>query len=160
MADKNKEHIIHLVVVTPDRVFFEGDVYSATIPATDGAMGVMAGHEPQVVSITPGIVTIRDDEGIRHLFAAEGYAEIGQSLIVIICNSAELPDEIVVGRIFESYKVACGTLEEQSRDTSYKYPKDAFYMKQRALARMQLISKYGSDAKKQRLAELLGKDED
>ncbi|MBP5655520.1 MAG: F0F1 ATP synthase subunit epsilon [Clostridiales bacterium] len=156
MAANNMENVIRLVVVTPDRVFFEGDVYSATIPATDGAMGVMAGHEPQVVSITPGIVTIRDDEGIRHFFAAEGYSEIGQSLIMIVCNSAEWPEEISVGRIFESYKIACDTIEEQKKDTSHKYPNDAFYMKQRAIARMHLIESYGPDAKKQRLAELKG----
>ena len=156
MADKNKGNHIHLVVVTPDQTFFEGNVYSASVPATDGSMGVMADHEPQVVSITPGIVTVRDDEGIRHFFVAEGYCEISQNLLLVICNSAEWPEDINVTRIFQSYKIACDTIEEQNKDKSHKYPKDAYYMKQRAIARMLLIEKYGSEAKKKRLSELRG----
>ena len=155
MADKT-EDTIHFLVITPDRVFLETEAYSVTIPATDGGMGIMHGHEPRVVSITPGTVTVRDGEGVRHFFAAEGYCEISQSLVLIICNSAEWPDDISVRRIFESYKKACDRLDMQNKDRSKVYPNDAQYMKQRALARMRLIENYGSESKKKRLAEFRG----
>ena len=153
MAEKN-EDTIHFVVITPDRTFLETEAFSVTIPATDGGMGIMRGHEPRVVSITPGTVTVRDKEGIRHFFVAEGYCEISQMLVLIICNSAEWPEEISVRRIFSSYKRACDALDKQSKDRSKIYPNDAMYMKQRAMARIKLIESYGSDSQKHRLAEL------
>ena len=42
--------LFHLTVVTPEKQFFDGDVEMLVLPASDGEMGIMAGHEPMVIS--------------------------------------------------------------------------------------------------------------
>ena len=147
-----------LVVVTPYQDFFEGRVYSVTLPSLDGEMGVMASHTPLVIALKPGIVTYRDDNGVFHFTVSEGYAEIGHNIVLIVCNSAERAPEIKVSRIFRSYKAALENLPEIMAISDAKVREDALREHnldvERAHARRHLIELYGSEKQKLRLAEL------
>ena len=55
MADTNK---IHLNIITPDRVFFEGDVDMVEFNTTEGEIGILPGHVPLTVIIKPGILML------------------------------------------------------------------------------------------------------
>ena len=49
-----EERQFHLEIVTPDRQFFIGEAQELTVPAIDGSLGVLAGHEPvYAVPVTP-----------------------------------------------------------------------------------------------------------
>ena len=106
-------HKIHLIIITPKKTFYEGLVSSASMPTIDGEFGVMAGHTPFVAALFPGTFTIRVDEDIKRFVVSEGYAEINQRAIIVICNSAEWPEEIKVRQIFESYRDGMAELEKQ-----------------------------------------------
>ena len=154
MAEDNR-HKIKLIIITPKKTFYEGMVSSATLPTIDGEFGVMAGHTPFVAALFPGICTVRVDEELKHFVISEGYAEINQRTIIIICNSAEWPEEIKVGQIFESYRDSMAELERHSKEgDSQVYVEDVRRMVDRSLARMRLIERYGSDIQKSRLAQL------
>ena len=49
-----EERQFHLEIVTPDRQFFIGEAQELTVPAIDGSLGVLAGHEPAVTALEPG----------------------------------------------------------------------------------------------------------
>ena len=155
MAEETR-HKIHLIIITPKRTFYEGLVSSAGFPTIDGEFGVMAGHTPFVAALFPGICTIRVDDDIKHCIISEGYAEINQRAIIVICNSAEWPEEIKVRQIFESYRDSMAELERQAKDGSagQVYAEDVKRMADRSLARMRFIERYGSEAQKSRLAQL------
>lgn len=154
MAEDNS-HKINLIIITPKKTFYEGMVSVASLPTIDGEFGVMAGHTPFVAALFPGICTIRIDEDVRHCVISEGYAEINQRTIVIICNSAEWPEEIKVGQIFESYRDSMAELERQKKEGgSLVYVEDVKRMVDRAIARMRLIERYGTQTQKSRLAQL------
>ena len=154
MSEDNR-HKIKLIIITPKKTFYEGMVSSATLPTIDGEFGVMAGHTPFVAALFPGICTVRVDEELKHFVISEGYAEINQRTIIIICNSAEWPDEIKVGQIFESYRDSMAELEKHAKEgDSQVYVEDVKRMVDRSLARMRLIERYGSDIQKSRLAQL------
>ena len=42
--------LFHLEMITPERRFFDGQVEAVQLPAPDGLMGILAGHEPSVIS--------------------------------------------------------------------------------------------------------------
>ena len=46
----------HLSVVAPDRSVVEESVQSVTLPGVAGYLGVLAGHEPLVVALKPGVL--------------------------------------------------------------------------------------------------------
>ena len=148
-------HKIHLIIITPKKTFFEGLVSSASMPTIDGEFGVMAGHTPFVAALFPGTFTIRIDEDIKRFVVSEGYAEINQRAIIVICNSAEWPEEIKVRQIFESYRDGMAELEKQDKDgVGQVYTEDVKRVVDRSLARMRFIERYGSDSQKSRLAQL------
>ena len=148
-------HKIHLIIITPKKTFYEGLVSSASMPTIDGEFGVMAGHTPFVAALFPGTFTIRVDEDIKRFVVSEGYAEINQRAIIVICNSAEWPEEIKVRQIFESYRDGMAELEKQDKDgVGQVYTEDVKRVVDRSLARMRFIERYGSDSQKSRLAHL------
>ena len=148
-------HKIHLIIITPKKTFFEGLVSSASMPTIDGEFGVMAGHTPFVAALFPGTFTIRIDEDIKRFVVSEGYAEINQRAIIVICNSAEWPEEIKVRQIFESYRDGMAELEKQDKEgVGQVYTEDVKRVVDRSLARMRFIERYGSDSQKSRLAQL------
>ena len=154
MAEETK-HKIHLIIITPKKTFYEGLVSSASMPTIDGEFGVMAGHTPFVAALFPGTFTIRVDEDIKRFVVSEGYAEINQRAIIVICNSAEWPEEIKVRQIFESYRDGMAELEKQDKEgVGQVYTEDVKRVVDRSLARMRFIERYGSDTQKSRLAQL------
>ena len=145
---------IRLIVVTPYKTFYDGMVSIITIPSTDGEIGIMSGHDPLVVALKPGICRINIDGEIKRFTSSEGYAEIGRHQALIVCNSAEWPEEISVARILKSYKDASGRMEDekrQNKEDGVQITSDATNMLGRAKARIHLIELEGSEAQKSRL---------
>ena len=154
MADTGSNKI-NLIVVTPYRNFYEGKVTVVTLPSADGEIGIMHGHSPLVFAITPGVATIRIDDEVKHFVISEGYAEVNNEMALVVCNSAEYPEEIHIKWIFEALKEAEeGIAKEKMQPSGYKNSMDNTYKLRRAKARIHLIELYGSEQQKQRLANI------
>lgn len=157
MAEKSTNKV-KLTVVTPYKNFFESKVSSVILPTLDGEIGFMPGHTPLVIALKPGIVTVRTDDKIEHFTVSEGYAEVGQKLVLVVCNAAEYPNDIHVRWIREAMDEEKSEREEilKIEDlTSRKYAlKEVDQKLMRAKARIHLTELYGSDHQKQRLTEL------
>ena len=97
-AQEQSKKKMMLEVVNPYEVFFEGRIESIVLPTVDGQFGIMPGHSPIVVAVAPGIVRVQMDGETKVFTVSEGFAEIGQHVVVIVCNAAEWPSEIDVDR--------------------------------------------------------------
>ena len=157
MADRSNNKI-RITVVTPYKTFLEEKVESVTLPALDGDIGIMAGHTPLVLALKPGIAMVRNGDEKRHFTVSEGYAEIGQHMILVVCNSAEWPEDINLRRMCESYKdskeslMAANAVEDKrARDIALK---ELEQEAGRARARRKLIESYGTDHQRNRMSEL------
>ena len=87
-----------LEVVNPYEVFFEGRVDRVVLPTLDGQYGIMPGHSPLVIAVTPGIASVEMDGEKKTFTVSEGFAEIGQHVVIIVCNAAEWPEKIDMAR--------------------------------------------------------------
>jgi F-type H+-transporting ATPase subunit epsilon len=89
-----------VVIVTPDRTAYEGDVVSATIPGVAGYLGVWANHAALVAAVTPGLVTLRLDDGgnEQRLAVGGGFVEISDNVVNLMIDTCELAGEIDVAR--------------------------------------------------------------
>lgn len=87
-----------LRVVTPDRVFFDGEASFITVRSIDGDIGIMANHARYVTPLTIGALKIKNDSGERFAAVAGGFLKTGNNSVTIVTPACEWADEIDVGR--------------------------------------------------------------
>ena len=102
MAELKK---FHLEVISPERVFYEGDVEMVELTTTEGDIGVYADHIPLTSVVAPGVLTITEssgENGIREAAVLEGFLEILPDRVTILAQSCEWPEEIDMNRALEA----------------------------------------------------------
>lgn len=68
---------MNLVVLTPEKEIFNGDIKSVKVPGTDGQFEVLAGHAAIVSSLKNGPVRILDAKNTKKEFTIErGFLEV------------------------------------------------------------------------------------
>ena len=87
-----------LRIITPDKIFYEGDVVMAEFNTTEGGIGIYKNHMPITVIIRPGVLTITEAEGEKKAALHAGFAEVLPDKVTILAENIEWPDEIDVER--------------------------------------------------------------
>jgi len=84
-----------LSIVTPDRVFYEGEIASLVVPGSAGYLGVLTGHAPLLTPLATGTLNFRNASGKSFLAALSGgFLEVSKKGAIILADSIEFPDEI------------------------------------------------------------------
>jgi F-type H+-transporting ATPase subunit epsilon len=100
MAELKK---FQLEVISPERVFYTGDVEMVELTTTEGDIGVYADHIPLTTIVAPGVMTITEQgEQTKEAAVLEGFMEITQEKVTILAQSCEWPDEIDINRAREA----------------------------------------------------------
>ena len=87
-----------LQIITPDRMFYEGEASMVEFTSVDGEMGVYKHHIPLTTVLMPGIVTITEANGKKEAAIHAGFVQILGEKITFLAEVAEWPDEIDVNR--------------------------------------------------------------
>ncbi len=133
MADNN---LFTLRIITPERVFYEGEVSMVEFNTTEGEIGIYKKHVPMTVIVNPGIVTITEAEGTKIAALHAGFAEILQDKVVILAEIIEWPEEIDVERAQAAKSRAEERIRSKTPETDILRAETAL---QRALARIHVI---------------------
>jgi F-type H+-transporting ATPase subunit epsilon len=83
-----------LEIVTPDGGAFQGQVESLVLPASEGLLGVLHGHEPMVAVMKPGPLHYVQDGKVEWLAVSGGFAQIGPEKTVLLVDTAEMAEAI------------------------------------------------------------------
>lgn len=132
MAEKS----FNLRIITPDRVFYEGEAEMVEFNTTEGQVGVLPGHIPLTVIIKPGILNIHEAEGKKMAALHAGFAEILPEGITILAEVIEWPDEIDESRAEAARERAEERLRSRTPETDIARAETAL---QRAIARIQVL---------------------
>ena len=87
-----------LKVITPDRVFYDGEVEMVEFNTTEGEIGIYKKHVPTTVIVQPGVLVITEPEGVRKAALHAGFAEVLSDRVTILAELIEWPEEIDVER--------------------------------------------------------------
>lgn len=136
MADKT----MHVEIVTPYGMFFEGPIEMAVITCKDGEIGVLPGHSPLIAALTPGEIRLKIDQQWRVAAATNGYAEIGPELTIIVVNAAEWPEQIDIPRAEKALARAEAKLRDPKLSVQDK--NHARHGVSRAKVRLKVAKKY------------------
>ena len=128
-------------VVTPEKTAYEHEAESVRFPGWDGLFGVLRNHAAMITPLSPGILTVHEIGGkTTEMFVSDGFAEVRDNVLRIVCEASERPEEIDLERAKESEQRARQRIHEHaSVDVDLPRAEAAL---QRALYRQKLVRKY------------------
>ncbi len=78
-----------LQLITPEKIFFEGEIVQAQIPGALGEFGVLPGHAPFISILREGVVTIDlVSGGSKKISVTDGVAEVTPERCIVLVDSA------------------------------------------------------------------------
>ncbi len=108
-----------LEVITPERMFFRGEVESVILPTPDGTMSIQKMHEPMVAAINIGSMKLLVDGEWLECTTSEGFVEVRPDETIIFSQTAEWPNEIDIRRAQEAKERAEERLRQSQSHQEY-----------------------------------------
>jgi len=102
--------MLHLEIVTPDRLAFNGDVDSVVIPGAEGEFGVLQHHIPLMTQIKPGELVVTVGAKKEYLAVGEGFATVTHDGVNILTDMAIEAEHIDEGAAEAAIERARATL--------------------------------------------------
>lgn len=110
-----------LKIIASNKIFFDGEAQSLIVPNIDkGLEGFLANHENCIMPVETGEMKITDIDGrIIEAFVGNGFLEFLDNTAMLVCISAELPDEIDERRAQEAKVRAEEELRQERSQLEY-----------------------------------------
>ena len=126
-----------LMIITPDRVFYEEQVSMVEFNTIEGEVGIYKDHIPMTMIIAPGILTITTGEEVSEAALHAGFAEVLPDKVTILAEIIEWPVEIDLARAEESKSRAEERIREHAPGTDMKRAELSL---KRAVARIEAVN--------------------
>lgn len=85
-------------VSTPYDRFFEGEAEAVTMRSKNGSLSVYAGHQPMVVAVSEGEISLKIGGEWRPFISTGGFAQVTGDRVVFFTTAAEWEDDAAQGR--------------------------------------------------------------
>ncbi|MCS7459997.1 F0F1 ATP synthase subunit epsilon [Paenibacillus doosanensis] len=87
-----------LEIVTPERKVFAQEVNMIIVKGVDGELGILPNHIPLVTPLRVAPVTVKQSGKDHYIAVNGGFMEVRKDKVVILAESAELPEQIDIER--------------------------------------------------------------
>lgn len=88
-----------LRILAADKVFYEGNCTSLTIPTPGGELGILANHSNMIAAVVPGVLRGQfPDRPPQTAAVSGGVVKIEDNEVLILADTAERPEEIDANR--------------------------------------------------------------
>lgn len=108
---------LYLKVVTPDKLFFEGDIDMLVARTIEGDVGILLNHSPLVTILDIGRLVIKDGDERKIAACAGGYIDVRNNNITVVSDACEWEEEIDLNRAERAKERASKRLEDKGTDT-------------------------------------------
>jgi len=112
-----EDNLFTVKIITPDRVFYEGQVSMVEFNTTEGAIGIYKNHIPLTTVLAPGVVTLTESEDKKQAAVYAGFAEILGDKVTLLAEVAEWPGEIDENRAKAAEERARTRIAAKDADT-------------------------------------------
>ena len=127
-----------LQIITPEKIFFDGEVQRLIIRTSEGDAGILAKHEKYVAALPAGPVKVTMPDGTERIAALSGGAvKVSPQKTVLLANAVEWAEDIDIDWAKRSEEDARRRKENSSSQEEMKY---AELKLQRALNRLRVSS--------------------
>lgn len=111
---------LHVMVVSPEQVLYEGDGEMVVCRTTDGEIAFLPGHAPFLGALGTAIVRVVQPAGEHVTAVHEGFVEVSNNRVIVLSDVAELPEQIDVGRARAAKERAEAALATDAEDEEAK----------------------------------------
>ena len=80
---------LNVRVITPDKVVWDAMAEELILPSSTGQLGVLTDHAPLLTALDIGVMKLKSDAGWTSIVLMEGFAEVEDNKVTILCNGAE-----------------------------------------------------------------------
>jgi len=105
-----------LDIVTPEKKIFSDTVDNVYLPGADGEMGILPAHAGLVTALQPGELRYLHQGQVIGLAIGSGFAEVTQSKVVVLTDSALGESEIDEAQVEEAIKRAQEKLDSMDHN--------------------------------------------
>lgn len=129
-----------LEIVTPERKVYAEQVNMVSVKGVEGELGILPNHIPLVTPLRIAPITVKKQGSKDEVIAVNGgFMEVRKDKVVILAESAELPEHIDIDRAKAAKERAQKRLAETKQDNvDFKRAEAAL---QRALNRISVSGK-------------------
>jgi F-type H+-transporting ATPase subunit epsilon len=131
------ENKLLLEIVTPHGKTLSEEVDEVTTTGSEGEFGVLPGHCNFITTLKICVLSYLKGGETKYVFINSGYAEVTQTRMTILADSAEPSDEIDVERAIEARNRAEERLKQEEKIDAAR----ATAALERATIRIQLAKK-------------------
>jgi len=114
MADSESQ--LHIQVVSPEQVLFEGDGEMVVCRTTDGEIAFLPNHTPFLGALGTAKVRVLHPGGEHVTAVHEGFVEVSHNRVIVLSDVAELPEQIDAARARAAKERAEATLKSEPED--------------------------------------------
>lgn len=105
-----------LEIVTPERKIYDQEVNMVSVKGVEGELGILPNHIPIVTPLRIAPVVAKVQGQKDHVIAVHGgFMEVRKDKVVILAESAELPEEIDADRAARARERAEARLREAQK---------------------------------------------
>jgi len=105
-------------LVTPEKIYLEGDAQMVVLPGAEGDLGVLPNHSNIITSLRPGIIKVTNSDQTQSLFVGEGFIKFSNNELLVIAvgldEEAALNNDFINDKI-ENYSSALETADETQK---------------------------------------------
>ena len=80
---------LNVRVITPDKIVWDALADELILPSSTGKIGILTNHAPLLTAIDIGVMQLKSDAGWTSIVLMEGFAEVEENKVTILCNGAE-----------------------------------------------------------------------
>lgn len=130
-----------LKIITPEKMFFDGDVVQLTARTVEGYTGIMAGHVPYVANLVPSSLKIKENDGddFRVAAVAGGFVKASSEETVVVTSAVEWAEDIDVLRAQAAKEKAERIMKSYESDKEFARAEQKL---KRAVNRLTVSGKY------------------
>ena len=110
------DNTMKVKILSPERVFYEGDVTFIEFNTTAGMRGIYPKHVPTTMVLQPGVLKLVEAGGEKVAALHSGFVEVLQDSITMLAESVEWPDEIDEKRAEEAKIRAERRIGDETQD--------------------------------------------
>jgi F-type H+-transporting ATPase subunit epsilon len=130
--------MMHLKIITHEKVVFDEDIDAVTVKGVDGEFGVLSGHIPVMAALDIGVTTVAQGHHKKFFTTMGGVFQFKDEQALILTNTAEHGDEIDSARAKEAMTRAQSRLAEQAAELDAQRAQASLA---RAMARLKATTK-------------------
>ena len=105
-------------LVTPEKIYHEGDAQMVVLPGAEGDLGVLPNHSYIITSLRPGIIKVTNSDQTQSLFVEEGFIKFSNNELLVIAvgldEEAALNNDFINDKI-ENYSSALDAADEAQK---------------------------------------------